>query len=57
MQGVLPPAGKSALQALQQRAGELHGEAFRSFDRAIAANVHFQQKLSNPFVISRRVLM
>ncbi len=48
VKGVLPPAGKSILQALQQRAGELHGEAFRSFDRAMAANAHFQQKLSDP---------
>ncbi|GAB3361346.1 MULTISPECIES: methyl-accepting chemotaxis protein [Giesbergeria] len=48
VQGVLSPAGKSTLQALQQRAGELHGETFRNFDRAMAAHAEFRQKLEGP---------
>ncbi|MDA8455069.1 methyl-accepting chemotaxis protein [Acidovorax sp. GBBC 3334] len=32
----LPPEGKGALQALQQRVGELEADTFRDFDRALA---------------------
>jgi len=46
--GVLPPATKSTLMALQQRVGELLGESFRNFDRAMAANAQLRQKLEGP---------
>ena len=48
VQGVLPPASKSTLQALQQRAGELVGETFRNFDRAMVTNPQFRQQLEAP---------
>ena len=48
VQGVLPPATKSTLQALQQRAGELYGETFRNFDRAMAAHAPLRQQLEAP---------
>ncbi len=32
----LPPEGKGALQALQQRVGELEADTFRNFERALA---------------------
>ena len=48
VQGVLAPATKSTLQALQQRAGELYGETFRNFDRAMAAHAPLRQQLETP---------
>lgn len=46
--GELTPQGKSTLQGLQQRAGELHGETFRSFERAMASHPAFRQTLQGP---------
>ncbi|MBY0454065.1 MAG: HAMP domain-containing protein [Burkholderiaceae bacterium] len=46
--GNLPPQGKSALQALQQRAGEVHGETFRNFERAMDSNPRFREVLQGP---------
>ena len=48
VQGTLPAQGKSALQALQQRAGELHGETFRNFERAMASHPAFRHTLQGP---------
>ncbi len=48
VQGVLSPATQSTLQALQQRAGELYGETFRNFDRAMVAHAPLRQQLEGP---------
>ncbi len=45
--GELPPQGKGVMLMLQQRVAELQGEAFRSFDRALAGNADFRQALTS----------
>ncbi|CAM4145761.1 methyl-accepting chemotaxis protein [Paracidovorax anthurii] len=42
----LPPEGKGALQALQQRVSELEADTFRNFDRAMAGNARLGQALA-----------
>ncbi|AVT00676.1 methyl-accepting chemotaxis protein [Paracidovorax avenae] len=43
----LPPEGKGALQALQQRVGELEADTFRSFERALV-NEDLRKALAGP---------
>ena len=43
----LPPEGKGALQALQQRVGELEADTFRNFERALADG-SLRQALAGP---------